>query len=443
MIICTSICANYLPKAAVLAKSVKKHNPDVRFIICLVERTVEDSLTQYTDAVDEIILAKDLGFTNFENFIFQYDIIEASTAVKGQLFKYLMKTYSDHDQFIYLDPDIKVYGEFHELQTVLKKSPIVLTPHLTIPEDDDDIVAITDNEIDSALSYGIYNLGFLAVRRSDEAGKFIDWWTNRLSLYCYDNMTNRGLYTDQKWIDLAPCYFDVCIFKNSGYNVASWNMSKRKIEKVGVNRFKVNGDDLVFYHFSGFDNGRNENMIHKYVPDQSNAVYEIRDQYVSDLKDCGQEKLSLLEWSYGYFDNGEKIDKNSRVRFRTHEALKGSYENPFSANNKSFDYLLPPSSQFRLIYIWGAGDGGIKTKKYYERCNTIIEGFVDSDSKKWGQTIEGVTIYNPQTALTDQGNQRPYFIIGSSYKSEIIEILKNNGFELHTDFTVSQPLQSY
>ena len=48
----------------------------------------------------------------------------------------------------------------------------------------------------------------------------INWWAERLYLFCYDDIQN-GVFTDQKWIDLAPCFFDTYIFKHHGYDFAT------------------------------------------------------------------------------------------------------------------------------------------------------------------------------------------------------------------------------
>ncbi|HBC31234.1 MAG TPA: hypothetical protein DC024_08340, partial [Clostridiales bacterium] len=118
MIICTSICANYLPKAMVLAKSAKQYNPGIKMIICLLEREIPEEIKSFP-YFDKIVLAKDLGFENFERHIFKHLLVEAATSVKGQLFKFLMKTFDAEDKFIYLDPDIKVMGPFVELDRLL------------------------------------------------------------------------------------------------------------------------------------------------------------------------------------------------------------------------------------------------------------------------------------------------------------------------------------
>ncbi|MFF2089463.1 hypothetical protein [Paenibacillus sp. NPDC058174] len=330
MIITTSICANYLPKAMVLARSVKRTNPDAYFIVCLLEREIHPSAST-CDAFDEIVLAHDLGFEQFDKFIFKHSIVEAATSVKGQLFVYMLERYSEENKFVYLDPDIEVYDELVELKDALDEHAIVLTPHLCHPEDIMD--AVMDNEL-SALQHGVFNLGFLAISRSQEAERFAAWWASRLSMFCYDDIP-RGIFTDQKWIDLAPCYFDVYILKHPGYNVAPWNLSKRKL--TYSDGYLVNGQKLRFFHYSGFDSGANEGMIRKYVPDLSNCVYNLRDNYVRQLEEADQSKLGQEEWSYDFFQSGEKVKRNSRIIFRDVPELPYRVENPFAESNDFFE----------------------------------------------------------------------------------------------------------
>jgi len=330
MIITTSICANYLPKAMVLAKTVKKHNPKIKVVICLLEDKVPRVASDFLP-FDEIVLAKDLGFENFNKYIFKHSIVEASTSVKGQLFVYMLDKYKDEDKFVYLDPDIAVYGELNELDNALDSNDIVLTPHLTHPEDSID--AVMDNEL-CALQHGVFNLGFLAIKRSSEGIRFAEWWRDRLGMFCYDDIP-RGIFTDQKWVDLAPCFFNVYILKHPGYNAAPWNVSKRKISKR-KDMFYANDEPLKFFHFSGFDSGANEGMINKYVPDRSDAIYTLRSEYVKDLDNAGQEEIGNMPWFYNTFSSGEKIERSSRIRYREDCVLQSKIQNPFNCGNKDF-----------------------------------------------------------------------------------------------------------
>ena len=153
MVIFTSVCANYVHKARTLAQSVKKNIPDAKMVLCLVEKEVDSRIPD--ECFDEIILAKDAWEGNFNRFIFKHAIVEASTAVKGQFFRYLMDRYTEESQFVYLDPDVYVYSDFVELKKELKQSPIVLCPHLLKPGN-------IDMEL-SSTALGVYNLGFLGI----------------------------------------------------------------------------------------------------------------------------------------------------------------------------------------------------------------------------------------------------------------------------------------
>ncbi|WP_240415741.1 glycosyltransferase [Paenibacillus periandrae] len=333
MIVTTSICANYLPKAMVLAKSLKETNPNTQFIVCLLEREIHPA-ARSCEHFDNVVLAKDLGFEHFDKFIFKHSIVEASTAVKGQLFRYLFRDYAAEDHFVYLDPDIKVYGELTELVEAMNRHPIVLTPHLCHPEDIMD--AVMDNEL-SALQHGVFNLGFLALSRSEEAMRFADWWASRLAMFCYDDIP-RGIFTDQKWIDLAPCYFDVHILKHPGYNVAPWNLSKRRL--TADDGPWVNGQPLRFFHYSGFDSGANEGMINKYVPDRSNVVYALRDEYVRELNQVDQARLGHTKWSYDYYASGERIERDARFIYRDTPEIPYRVDNPFALSNEYFERYI-------------------------------------------------------------------------------------------------------
>ena len=68
MIVTTSCCSNYLAKAATLAATIKSVMPDTTFVLCLVERKVP-ARASAIEAFDRIVLARDLGFEKFENFL--------------------------------------------------------------------------------------------------------------------------------------------------------------------------------------------------------------------------------------------------------------------------------------------------------------------------------------------------------------------------------------
>ena len=325
MIVSTSLCAPSLPKAMALAESVKARCRDATFVLCLVEREVPQVARDYPH-FDQIILAKDAGWENFDQFMFRHSIVEASTAVKPQFLRHLIDArFPEQDKFVYLDPDVLVYGDFVELEALLDHESIVVCPHLLRPGN-------IDMEI-SALAHGSYNLGFLAVRRSDNAQLFLDWWAERLFLFCYDDKS-RGIFTDQKWIDLAPSFFDVHVFKHHGYDFATWSLSGSDLRPAEAGGYVVNGDPLRFIHFSGLDSGMIERAMGWWLTAENRPTFEgLYRDYLRKLEAHGQSTLGKTPWSYATYADGQAVGKDARVRYRD-PALWQAVPAPFEASDE-------------------------------------------------------------------------------------------------------------
>lgn len=327
MVIFTSVCANYIHKARALAQSVKVNIPDAIMVLCLVERTVDPRIP--APCFDDIVLAKDAWAGNFDRFIFKHAIVEASTAVKGRFFQYLFERYPQEDKFVYLDPDVYVYGDFTELREELDRSSIVLCPHL-----------LKAGNIDMELSstaHGVYNLGFLAVNRKGEGKACIDWWAERLYLFCYDDI-QRGIFTDQKWFDLVPCFFDAKIFKHHGYDLAPWSLLDCNMSVEGGGYF-VEGDPLRFIHFSGFGPSA-ENCMEKWLPKGEHPFRTLYAQYAKVHAQCDSDHISKTPWSYANYHSGEPVDTQVRHAYRSNYEVMFRYEDPFEFSNEFYGNLL-------------------------------------------------------------------------------------------------------
>ena len=333
MIIFTSICTNYAHKARTLAESVKKNIPDAKFFVCLTEREVPE--TMKCQCFDKVILSKDMWPGNFNRYIYKHAIVEASTAVKGHFFKYLIENYPQEDKFIYLDPDCYVYSDFVELRELLDTRPIVLCPHLLQPGN-------IDMEL-SSTAHGVYNLGFLAVNRSEEAVRFINWWADRLYLFCYDDIL-RGIFTDQKWIDLAPCFFDVEILKHRGYDFATWSLLDCGMTQENGQYF-VKGDPLRFIHFSGYG-ATIEKCMKDWLPEGEHPFRELYCEYSKLHEKNNEDNVSKTPWSYSKYYSGESIDDTLRVKYRSNNEVMFSIEDPFALSNAEMKQRLTNKKSF-------------------------------------------------------------------------------------------------
>jgi hypothetical protein len=323
----TSCASNYIPKARVLAESVKKLHPEIDVHLLLADNPPEGwSLDD--EAFDALMPASELGIEDYDRWIFGHRIVEACTAVKPFMLQYLLK--QDYDQVIYFDPDIAVFSSLQPVLEAFEKGSILLTPHINQPEASTE--AIKDNELNS-LKHGLYNFGFVAVK-NDEAGRsYADWWAERCYFRCFDDIAG-GNFTDQKWNDLVPIFFEQSyLLKHPGCNVATWNYAQRKLEGNLKKGITVNGKPLIFHHFTGFDSGAHLLMRDKYGKDMP-AALELSKWYVDSCKAYAEEKLEAVPWAYGFYDNKEPVQAHHRALYRHRKDLRASFPNPLSTEKQ-------------------------------------------------------------------------------------------------------------
>ncbi len=321
----TSITSNYLPKARVLAHSIKQTCPGVQFHLVLSDN-LPVGFDLASEPFDDIIYAEDLVSSDFPQWAFGHAVVELCTAVKGVALEHIFTTF-DAEQVFYFDPDMVVFGRLEDLQENLATASVVLTPHQTDPETSD--MGILDNEV-SSLRHGVFNLGFVGVRNVAEGRRFSRWWAERLLKYCHDDLP-RGLFTDQKWVNLAPCFFDdVTVIRSPAFNVATWNLATRKATGSLEEGILINGEPLGFYHFSGFDSGDQITMLERYGA-ESPVLFRLREWYIAECERHGQSELGTLSSKYTHFSNGDYIDKGYRVLYRQRIDLQRAFPNPFQA----------------------------------------------------------------------------------------------------------------
>jgi hypothetical protein len=273
-----TLCSNnYLAQAKTLGDSVKKFNPDIHFVVGLVDK-LHPAVDYSFFTGMEILPFYELGFEVFDSMLDKYKIIEFNTAVKPFYYEYLFHRSGENTIVYYIDPDIEVFNTLEEANALLNINEFLVTPHITEPQ-------IRINRFETVfLNVGIFNLGFLGLRKSERTLFFLRWWQERLKNLCFNN-TSKGLFVDQIWLNfLLPLFERVYILKSPAYNIACWNLHERRVLQDG-GKFYVNDLDteLVFFHFSGFK------------PEEMNFICKLRDDAYS-LK----ERSDLVPLFEGY-----------------------------------------------------------------------------------------------------------------------------------------------
>lgn len=307
MTIAFTLCSiNYLGQAKTLGDSLRKSNPHVRFIIGLVDKNTEQADLSFLGDL-EVLEVDKINLDGLDDMANRYSIVEFLTSVKPFYFNYLFKTYPSADKIIYFDPDIMVFSSLKELEDNLDKYEIILTPHFTNP--------IRDKFLPTekhTYSTGVFNLGFLALSRGDNSQALINWWEEKLRYECILDLT-RGFFVDQLWMNLAPAYFDkVFIEKKAGYNMAHWNLHERQLSETGEGYF-VNGEKLVFYHFSHYNPGKPEQIAAyhtRFSFDSRPDIKQLFDNYRNNLTENKYFEMKKVPCYY-LRDEGKKKFKKS------------------------------------------------------------------------------------------------------------------------------------
>lgn len=297
----TILSRNYLSLGLTLAESWREHHPTQPFFIVLVDHT--DGL-EGMDAKGATVLGiADVGLPDFSNFLYRYTILELNTAVKPYVLDFLFQN-TDADTVSYIDPDIWIKSELTEVFNGLEEANIVMTPHMRRPFWDGKNPTET-----GILQSGTYNLGFLGLRRSNDAKELLYWWMDKLFLDCIVDIPN-GLFVDQKWMDLVPGYFQSTkIIHNPGYNIAYWNLHERELE-VENGQYSVEGSPLGFFHFSGYSpylpSSLSKHQNRHNLADMP-VVRQICDEYGAALLRNGYAEYAEFEYGFETLPNGVKL----------------------------------------------------------------------------------------------------------------------------------------
>ena len=327
----TSASFAYLDRVRVLAETLRRHHPDWRLWLCLVDQEPPGfSFDADRESLAGVVRVTELGIPHLCRQLFTHDVVELCTAVKGPMLHRLLERGAE--KVVYLDPDIAVLGSLVEVEALLDRHDIVLTPHQLEP--DESPQAIRDNEIGS-LKFGIYNLGFLAVSGREEGRRFARWWRDRLLEHCYDDVPE-GLFTDQRWCDLVPAFFaSTHVLRDPGYNVASWNLSRRPISIGTDGMIRAGERPLRFFHFTKV-NWVGEMMLERYA-DGRIEVFELMQWYRRRLVVHAPTQLPERWWAFARYANGTPIPREHRRLYRDRPDLQQRYPDPFAAGPAAFE----------------------------------------------------------------------------------------------------------
>jgi len=291
---CTIITLNHLDKALALLKSLQKHGQVILHILIInSHQTTLKRLGDVKEISDvrlyspEMLEESTVGLLArliFGKYMGQDD--EIRWALKPLFVQFLVE---HHIPICYCDCDLFFYDSYKFLVEKLRLKgstrgkSIVITPHFR------EIRRIKNNEYRFNYKHGLYNAGFIGF--GDECQEMLEWWSEMCATEC-TREESAWTYVDQKYLDLVPIYFEnVEVLKHYGCNVAGWNTYylKRTVGEDG--KVLVNGQEIVFIHFSpatltGIEEGHDQLLFDHYTEYQK-TLQELRKMLLrAHLRNC-------------------------------------------------------------------------------------------------------------------------------------------------------------
>jgi hypothetical protein len=351
--ICTIIAKNYIAFARTLCASFHRYHPEGRCHVLII-----DDYRGYIDpAVEEfeVVELSSLGIADLKKFCFRYNVTELATACKPFLLEFLLAQ-GIGGKLLYMDPDILVTAPLDDLSRMLDGSDIIVTPHLDRDFFDDGLKP--DDSV--VMTHGVFNLGFIGVKKCGNTLRFLQWWQGKLSGKCLIDY-KRGYFVDQKFMDLAITLFrNITIVSDPGYNVSYWNLHSRVISSAGE-EWRCNDGRLHFYHFSSFKPEHPEVMSthqNRFNLAQMPDLGRLYRDYARIVMENGYSETRCWPYTFNCFSNGEAINNPIRKVYRTDRRLKGIAD-PFQIASYHAGYRV----LFGLLRL-------------YKRCTGFILGLL-------------------------------------------------------------------
>lgn len=378
--ICTK---SYIGLALVLKESIYKYYSDLDFYIF-----VADEIPAGFELPEKTFGIKDLNIFDEQKWYemaFKYNVTEFCTCLKPFMFKWLFEN-SDAEKICYMDPDLYFFDNAEVIYKNLDNCLIELTPHFcTFPENE-----YSKHFEDEVRFSGIYNLGFLGLKRHEKSFRLLDWWGNNLTEKCFNDALSFQ-FTDQKWMDFVTLLFDlkeINIIRDLGWNVAPWNYFERKTVLLDNNYIIEDRNDeknrtkLLFCHFSGFDYKKllqgsviQKNKGHDNVFPDADITLNVYIQVLSEKK----EKLLsyfLLPYSYNTFSDGKTIERIHRKIYKS--ILMNNFENlsnPFESSGEFYKtikrmHIYQEDAKGQIVEILKENDDYVKNR--LKKVNRIM-----------------------------------------------------------------------
>lgn len=329
---CSIASRSRIALARAVAHSFREHHPALPFFVLLADEPHEG--IPGSSEPFQVVPFQALEIPDSAAFRFRYEELELSYACTPFLIRHLLLR--GFDSVLFLKQETLVLDRLDPLLAMLRRHPVILTPHLLEPATGTDALA---REL-RVLRAGVFNGGVVGFSRCEEALAILQWWQRKVERECLRDVEN-GLHYEQRWLDLVPSLVPACgIVRDPGVNIGHWNLVERPIVRVSGS-YRTRGHRVRIVRFSGYDPARPE-MVSRYnltlrVSDTGDAS-SIFHRYHRLLLEFAWEETSRLPYAWDFFHNGVPIRVEMRRLYRGFPDAGRRWADPFRTTGQGTFY---------------------------------------------------------------------------------------------------------
>jgi hypothetical protein len=238
---CTFFDHNYLPRGLALYHSLQAHSPGSRLLVlCLSDPCYRTLAALDLPNLVPIQLADfemanpDVAATRPTRSIIEYYF----TCTPAWIL-FVLNNETDAGWVTYLDSDLFFFSSPDPIYEEMGNAAFGIVPHRFA------------RGLEDQRRFGLYNVGWVSVRRCDDGIVALRWWRERCIEWCYDRVDG-DRFADQRYLDRLPESFKgVHVIAHLGANLAPWNLADLHLEwrspEIEIDRRYR----LLFFHFYG------------------------------------------------------------------------------------------------------------------------------------------------------------------------------------------------
>ena len=237
---CTVMDRNYLTRGLALYTSLARHGPTYDLYVLCMDQATWNTLNVLAPKGLKPVALESVMNRRLKRASEDRTLKEFSITCKSFFMLWLLRRHEDLEMLSFADSDIFFFSDPGAVLGEIGAGSVGITEH-RFP---------ARLEPETSRDYGIYNGGWVSIRRDARGMACLEDWSDRCLEWCYDRLED-GKYGDQKYLADWPKRFGgVVVLRNKGANLAPWNVENYHIAVRG-GQVMADDDPVVFYHFSG------------------------------------------------------------------------------------------------------------------------------------------------------------------------------------------------